>query len=99
MTGAGGPLGRDWVAFEENMQRHFATMEKALYAAEQKCGDNGGIWSCPPACPFEQESSMFSTKTKRCVLESIRELIGDHIIHHDVMPQVPQCQCGGKCHQ
>lgn len=69
--------------FIELMRRFHGQIEQALYAAEQACGKNGGIWNCPPGCPFEEDSSLFSTKTKRCIMPRLRELLGDPVTQHD----------------
>lgn len=81
------PLGRDSMPFRDTMQRHYSTIENALYAAEQKCKDG----DCKDGCPFNR------TGPFQCVIHELREIIGDHIQQHDAMPGVPPCQCGGDC--
>jgi ferredoxin len=86
MTGASGPLGRDSVAFREKMEKYHAAMENALYAAEQACQSSMvGCGLCAEGCPFDTGDG--------CGLDTLRDILGDHIIQHDCM--VPPCQCAG----
>ena len=93
MTGAGGPLGRDGMAFGEKMKRLHGEIERLVYAAERACDTMPGELRDCMNCSFNIKIS-----EPICPVVNLRVIIGDHIIHHDVMPQVPPCQCG-KCHQ
>ena len=81
MTPAG-PLGRDSMPFNDKMQRYLATMENALYAAEQECNQrNGCKFQTDTTCPFCDDDN------PSCKLQQIRDAIGDHVIQHDFTEQ------------
>ena len=80
------PLGRDSMAFREKMQRYKAGMEFNLYAAEQACA-HATTDECDH-CPLENPE----LRGDKCPIIDLRNLLGDHIQQHDL---VPPCQCAG----
>ena len=85
LTGAGGPLGRDGMAFGEKMKRLHGEIERLVYAAEIVCDGEKDFNICSELpCTFHGKCG--------CTLCDIRSVIGDHIRQDDAMPAVPPCQ-------
>ena len=93
MTTPGGPLGRDGMAFAEKMKRIHGEIERMVYAAEVLCHTDQNGELCAAGCPFESNNGI------HCDVKWMRGVLGDHVEQHDVMPQVPPCQCGGRCNK
>jgi hypothetical protein len=82
MTAKKSPLGRDSMQFAEKMKKHHGEIERLVYAAEIECNSHSkNKYHCPlgKKCSFKNTRDHFFS----CRIDSIRMILGDHVIQHD----------------